>query len=205
MNKGRLEAFSDGVFSIIITIMVLELKTPTSGHWSELFKPEFTNTFFAYMVSFALVGSFWISHHQIISNVARVTRGLLWRNLFTLFPISLLPLATAWHGAFGNSQAAGITYGLLYIWTLWALANLSHFISKSVSPRRQQQIAKFNRARRGMSLVALLGTIISYWYPPASSDMLIVILIVWNTPFMKVFGIHHFEADRDDQEQDHEK
>ena len=77
MEKGRLEAFSDGVFAIIITIMVLDLKIPSDGNWTAIMNDAWMSTFLAYLVSFIITASFWVSHHLIISNLKKVDSGLL--------------------------------------------------------------------------------------------------------------------------------
>ena len=94
MEKGRLEAFSDGVLAIIITIMVLELKAPHDGGWEALrgLAPEF----FSYVLSFAYVGIYWNNHHHMLKAAHRVNGAILWANLHLLFWLSLVPFTSAW-------------------------------------------------------------------------------------------------------------
>jgi uncharacterized membrane protein len=96
MKKGRLEAFSDGVIAIIITIMVLELKTPEGSSFFTL-KPLIP-VFISYIISFIYLGIYWNNHHHLISTVEHVSGGILWANLHLLFWLSLVPFATAWMG-----------------------------------------------------------------------------------------------------------
>ncbi len=96
MNKTRLEAFSDGVIAIIITIMVLELKVPEHHEWSDLFK--LLPIFLSYILSFIYVGIYWINHHHLLATVHKVSAGVLWSNLNLLFWLSLFPFASAWAG-----------------------------------------------------------------------------------------------------------
>jgi len=96
MKKGRLEAFSDGVVAIIITIMVLELKAPHSPSFAAL-KPLIP-IFISYVISFIYVGIYWNNHHHLISTVEEVSGGILWANLHLLFWLSMIPFATAWMG-----------------------------------------------------------------------------------------------------------
>jgi uncharacterized membrane protein len=109
METGRLEAFSDGVLAIIITIMVLELKAPHEGDWSAVWHlaPEFLS----YVLSFIYVGIYWNNHHHLLKAAHRVNGGILWANLHLLFWLSLIPFTTAW---MANSYArAPITlYGI---------------------------------------------------------------------------------------------
>jgi uncharacterized membrane protein len=96
MSKGRLEAFSDGVLAIIITIMVLELKAPQQPDPGEL--RSRVPVFLSYVLSFVFVGIYWNNHHHLLQAARHVTGGVLWANLHLLFWLSLIPFATAWMG-----------------------------------------------------------------------------------------------------------
>src|SRR5215471_8394639 len=96
MSKGRLEAFSDGVFAVIITIMVLDMKVPRGADLQAL-KPVLP-VFLCYVLSFVNVGIYWSNHHHLLHASERVTGGILWANLVLLFALSLLPFTTAWMG-----------------------------------------------------------------------------------------------------------
>jgi TMEM175 potassium channel family protein len=122
MHKGRLEAFSDGVIAIIITIMVLELKAPHGTDWAAL-RP-LVPVFLSYVLSFVYVGIYWNNHHHLFQVVKHVDGRILWANLHLLFWLSLIPFATAWMGenhfaalpvaAYGGVfMLAGIAYYLL--------------------------------------------------------------------------------------------
>jgi Predicted integral membrane protein len=107
MGKTRLEAFSDGVLAIIITIMVLELHVPHGDDWAALsgLVPVFLN----YLLSFVYVGIYWNNHHHLLHTVQRVSGGMLWANLHLLFWLSLLPAVTAW---MGNNHASALPAAL---------------------------------------------------------------------------------------------
>jgi uncharacterized membrane protein len=94
MGKGRLEAFSDGVIAVIITIMVLELKVPRGTQLADL--SDLLPVFFSYVLSYLYVGIYWNNHHHMLHTVQRVTGGILWANLHLLFWMSLIPFTTAW-------------------------------------------------------------------------------------------------------------
>jgi len=96
MHKGRLEAFSDGVIAIIITIMVLELKVPHGARWDDLW--PLWPVFLSYVLSFANVGIYWNNHHHMLQTVRHVDGRILWANLHLLFWLSLMPFTTAWVG-----------------------------------------------------------------------------------------------------------
>jgi uncharacterized membrane protein len=96
MTKGRMEAFSDGVFAVIITIMVLEMKSPKGTGLSAL--QPLLPVFFSYVLSFVYVGIYWNNHHHLLQAAKHVTGGILWANLHLLFWLSLTPFVTAWMG-----------------------------------------------------------------------------------------------------------
>jgi uncharacterized membrane protein len=98
MQKNRLEAFSDGVIAIIITIMVLELKAPEGTGWKDLKSNSLPAIFFSYILSFIYVGIYWNNHHHMLHATKKVSGGVLWANLHLLFWLSLFPFATAWMG-----------------------------------------------------------------------------------------------------------
>jgi uncharacterized membrane protein len=121
MDKGRLEAFSDGVFAIIITIMVLELRAPEKGTFAALYPllPKFGS----YVLSFIFVGIYWNNHHHLWQAVEKVTGSVLWANLHLLFWISLFPFATGWIGESSFATVPVALYGLI----LW-MAALAYYL-----------------------------------------------------------------------------
>ncbi|MCT0020298.1 DUF1211 domain-containing protein [Weissella cibaria] len=180
MGKGRLEAFSDGVFAIIITIMVLDLKIPSDGNWTAIMNDAWMSTFLAYLVSFIITASFWVSHHLIISNLKKVDIGLLWINVLTLLPMSLVPITTAWFGEFPNSVAPSVTYGLVYVLSVGALFNLSHIVSKHLAnPVVQKRMRRVNRSRIGLIAIGLVGTGLAFIWPPVTGGMVLVVSGGW--------------------------
>ena len=113
MNKGRLEAFSDGVIAIIITIMVLELKVPHGEPLATL-KPLLP-VFLSYVLSFIYVGIYWNNHHHMLHATERVTGGIFWANLHLLFWLSLFPFTTAWMGENHFAPAPSALYGVVLL------------------------------------------------------------------------------------------
>ncbi|MFI2708284.1 TMEM175 family protein, partial [Nocardioides sp. CER28] len=109
MNKNRLEAFSDGVLAIVITIMVLELRVPPEPSWNALL--SVFPTFLSYMLSFVYVGIYWNNHHHMIHLADRVNGRILWANLHLLFWISLFPFSTRWMDDSGFAQVPVLAYG----------------------------------------------------------------------------------------------
>jgi uncharacterized membrane protein len=110
MGKSRLEAFSDGVIAIIITIMVLELKVPHGAALENL--AELAPVFFSYVLSFLYVGIYWNNHHHLLHTVKKVSGGMLWANLHLLFWLSLVPFTTGWMGENHFAQWPVFLYAL---------------------------------------------------------------------------------------------
>src|ERR1700760_320582 len=111
MPSGRLEAFSDGVIAILITIMVLELKVPHGSDFEAL--RELGPVFCAYLLSFVYIGIYWNNHHHMLHVVEEVSGGILWANLHLLFWLSLVPAGTAWMGEHPHAPLPSAAYGLL--------------------------------------------------------------------------------------------
>ena len=110
-ETGRLEAFSDGVLAVIITIMALELKAPVGGDFSSL--RERLPALLVYILSFTFVGIYWNNHHHLLRAARRVTPGVMWANLHLLFWLSLIPVLTEWIGEHYEKTAPAATYGLV--------------------------------------------------------------------------------------------
>lgn len=121
MTKGRLEAFSDGVFAVIITIMVLEIKSPHGSALAAL-RPLLP-VFFSYVLSFVYVGIYWNNHHHLLHAANHVTGGIMWANLHVLFWLSLTPFATAWMGENHFAPWPVALYGVLLLF-----AGIAYFI-----------------------------------------------------------------------------
>jgi|SRR4051812_39645719 len=113
MSKGRLEAFSDGVFAVIITIMVLEMKAPHEADWSAL-KP-LVPVFLTYVLSFVYLGIYWNNHHHMLTLTHTVNGGILWANLHLLFWLSLVPFVTGWMGENGFAAVPTAIYGVVML------------------------------------------------------------------------------------------
>src|SRR5580704_13704425 len=121
MTKGRMEAFSDGVIAIIITIMVLELAIPSGTDWAAL--KSVMPTLGKYLLSFVFVGIYWNNHHHMLHAVREVNGGILWANLHLLFWLSLVPFITDWMGESHLAQAPVALYGSVLF-----MAGLAYYI-----------------------------------------------------------------------------
>jgi uncharacterized membrane protein len=121
MSKGRVEAFSDGVMAIILTIMVLELQVPEEATWAAL--QPLVPKFFSYILSFIFIGIYWNNHHHLWQAVKRVNGSVLWANLHLLFWLSLIPFVTSWMGENRFSTIPVALYGCV----LW-LSAVAYYI-----------------------------------------------------------------------------
>src|SRR6185436_17891703 len=111
MTKGRMEAFSDGVFAVIITIMVLELKAPHGDSWGAL--QPLVPAFLTYVLSFVLLGIYWNNHHHMLHLTGSIGGGILWANLHLLFWLSLVPFVTGWMGENHFAPLPTAVYGVV--------------------------------------------------------------------------------------------
>ena len=121
MKKGRLEAFSDGVFAVIITIMVLEMKVPQGADLRAL--APVLPVFLSYVLSFIYIGIYWTNHHHLLHASEHVTGGILWANLVLLFFLSLVPFTTAWMGENQFAPLPVAVYGMVLL-----LAGIAYFV-----------------------------------------------------------------------------
>src|ERR1051325_5223127 len=125
MEKNRLEAFSDGVLAIIITIMVLELKVPHGSNWSDL--QPLIPVFLSYLLSFLYVGIYWNNHHHLIKAADRINGTILWANLHLLFWLSLFPFVTGWMGENHFTPVPSAIYGIVLL-----LAAIAYYILQTL-------------------------------------------------------------------------
>jgi uncharacterized membrane protein len=132
MGKGRLEAFSDGVIAIIITIMVLEMKVPRGESFAAL-RPLLP-VFLSYVLSFLYVGIYWNNHHHMLHATTRVTGSILWANLYLLFWLSLFPFATGWMGQNHFALPPSALYGFVLLMAGIAYLILQQAIIASQGP-----------------------------------------------------------------------
>jgi uncharacterized membrane protein len=128
MHKNRIEVFSDGVIAIILTIMVLDLKTPYDTTFSELFSLRYA--FLSYVLSFIYLAIYWNNHHHLFQAVKHVNGAILWANMHLLFWLSLIPFATAWSGEHGFAALPTALYGGVLSWHQW-LMRFSALVDRS--------------------------------------------------------------------------
>ncbi len=185
MSRNRLEAFSDGVLAIIITIMVLELKTPTGENWTALV--PLVPVFLSYLLSFLYVGIYWNNHHHMFHAVRRVTGGVLWANLHLLFWLSLLPFATRWLGEHHTDTLPSTLYGVILL-----LAAISYFILQNVIIADQGADSLLKRAVgqdwKGKTSLALyvVGILVSFGAPLLAQLFYAAVALMWFIPDRRI-------------------
>ena len=177
MTKNRLEAFSDGVLAIIITIMVLELKVPHGEDFAAL-KPLLP-VFLSYVLSFLYVGIYWNNHHHLLHSTQQVSGGILWANLHLLFWLSLFPFATGWMGENHFTAMPTAAYGVVLL-----LAGVAYYVLQlAIIARhgRQSVLAKaLGRDWKGkLSLVVYLVAIPLAFASPWIANALYVLVAMW--------------------------
>jgi uncharacterized membrane protein len=181
MSKGRLEAFSDGVLAIIITIMVLELRPPEEGTLSALLPllPKFGS----YVLSFIFLGIYWNNHHHLWQAVEKVTGSVLWANLHLLFWLSLFPFGTSWMGESGFATLPVALYGMI----LW-LAALAYYLMVRVlmSYHDKDSVlanALGNGRKERISLVLYTAAIpLAFLQPWIAMAIYVTVAIMWLAP-----------------------
>jgi len=185
MKTSRLEAFSDGVMAIIITIMVLELKVPEEATFNSLL--EVLPIFISYLVSFLYVGIYWNSHHHIFQMAEKVNGKILWANLHFLFWLSLIPFATSWIGDDYKLSSPAMLYGIILL-----MSSLSGNILINAIIRQHDKDFSFkkifgNKVKEKLSLILYsLGIVLSYFSPFTGIICYILVALMWIIPDKRI-------------------
>jgi uncharacterized membrane protein len=192
MQKNRLEAFSDGVIAIIITIMVLGLPIPEHGKvdWADL-RPVLP-VFFSYVLSYVYVGIYWNNHHHMLHATKHVSGGVLWANLHLLFWLSLFPFVTGWMGEnwLEKNQPAKVptaVYGFVLL-----MASLAFYILQRVIIRQEGRHALLASAlgtdwKGKISPVLYLAAIpLAFWRPLISNGLFVCVALIWLVPDSRI-------------------
>jgi len=185
MEKNRLEAFSDGVIAIIITIMVLELKAPEHADLAAL-KPKLP-VFLSYVLSFVYVGIYWNNHHHMFQCTRHVTGSILWANLHLLFWLSLFPFATAWVGQNHFEPTPTAVYGAVLLFAAIAYVILQGCIIKNQGSYSILATA-VGRDRKGkLSMVLYCAAILlSFVHPWISNGIFVLVAAIWFIPDRRI-------------------
>ncbi len=185
MGKNRLEAFSDGVLAIIITIMVLELKIP-HGEGIETLVPLIP-VFLSYVLSFVYLGIYWNNHHHMLHTVQTVTGPMLWANLHLLFWLSLIPFATGWMGENHFASAPSALYGAVLMMAAIAYVILQQLIIASQGPNSILQKAVRGDWKGKLSAVLYAAAILlAFWWKWISLGLYVVVALLWLIPDRRI-------------------
>jgi len=185
MGKGRLEAFSDGVLAIIITIMVLELKVPHGAHLQALY--QLIPVFLSYVLSFVYLGIYWNNHHHLLTVAERVDGRVLWANLFLLFWLSLIPFVTDWLGENHFASLPSAVYGIVLL-----MAAIAYYILQQVIILSQgtESILKkaVGRDWKGNLSPALYATAVvaAFWSTWLANGLYVLVALLWLVPDRRI-------------------
>ena len=188
MGKGRLEAFSDGVIAIIITIMVLEMKVPHGDSLRDL-RPILP-VFLSYVLSFVYVGIYWNNHHHLLHTCTRVTGAILWANLHLLFWLSLFPFATGWMGENHFAAVPTALYGSVLLMAAIAYNLLQQAIIRAHGPESILKRALGGDWKGRLSpllyLLAILATLRSPWI---AKLIFVTVAVTWLVPDRRIEAV----------------
>ncbi|HET9155103.1 MAG TPA: TMEM175 family protein [Myxococcaceae bacterium] len=185
MTKGRLEAFSDGVLAIIITIMVLELKVPHGADFGAL-RPV-APTFVCYVISFTFIGIYWNNHHHLFHAAKDIGGGIMWANLALLFCLSLIPAVTAWVGDHPHAPWPAALYGVLLLLCGFAYWVLERAIIAHEGPDCELAKAVGARVKEKLSLVGYgLGVAMAFVRPWLSELVYAAVALAWIVPDRRI-------------------
>jgi uncharacterized membrane protein len=186
MGTGRLEAFSDGVIAVIITIMVLELKAP-EGHSIAALIP-LAPVFLSYVLSFIYVGIYWNNHHHMLHTCAETTGGIQWANLHLLFWLSLIPFATAWLSENHYASGPSALYGAILLMSAVAWVILQQQIIRSQEGKRNVLKEAIGDDFKGKVSVMMyvVGIAAAFWQPRISLTLYALTALIWLIPDKRI-------------------
>jgi uncharacterized membrane protein len=188
MGKGRLEAFSDGVIAIIITIMVLELKVPHEASITAL--APLIPVFLSYVLSFVYVGIYWNNHHHMLHASRNVTGSILWANLHLLFWLSLFPFATGWMGENHFAAAPSAFYGVVLL-----MAAVAYWILQQLIIASQGHDSLLKRAvgsdwkGKLSPLIYAIAIPTAFWSQALSQGLYVLVALIWLVPDRRIENI----------------
>jgi uncharacterized membrane protein len=185
MEKNRVEAFSDGVLAIIITIMVLEMKVPHGEDWKVL-RP-LAPVFVSYVLSFVYIGIYWNNHHHLLKAAHRVNGNILWANLHLLFWLSLLPFVTGWMGENHFGPVPSALYGVVLL-----LAAVAYYILQSLIVGEQGKDSKLATAigkdwkGKLSPVLYATGIALAFYQPWAGTTIYALVALMWLIPDRRI-------------------
>jgi uncharacterized membrane protein len=185
MSKTRLEAFSDGVIAILITIMVLELKVPHGTDWAAIRPTAFT--LLLYLLSFIYLGIYWSNHHHMFHAAEHVSGGVLWANLHLLFWLSLIPFVTSWMGENHFTPLPTAIYGVVLLAAAIAYTILQFRIIATHGPHSKLARAVGNDRKGKLSILLYLTSIVlAFVQPLLSGAIYVIVALIWLVPDRRI-------------------
>ena len=185
MSPGRLEAFTDGVVAIIITVMVLELKVPSGHDWAAL--GASVPVFLAYVLSYVNIGLYWNNHHHLLHLAERVNGRVLWANLALLFWLSLVPFVIRWVDEAGVTTAPTVAYGAVlvmaavsYFWLQWSIVACN-----GPGSRLAQAIGRDRKGKLSLALYCV-GVALAFVAPWAAVAVYVAVAAMWLVPDKRI-------------------
>ena len=190
MSKTRLEAFSDGVVAILITLMVLELKVPHGADWASL-RPLLP-VFSTYVLSYVFLGIYWNNHHHLLHTADKINGKILWANLHLLFWLSLVPFATGWMGENHFTPLPTAVYGGVLLLAAIAYTILQFAIMEHQGPESKLKAA-VGRDRKGKLSMALylLAVPLAFVQPAISGAIYVLVALIWLVPDRRLESSSH--------------
>ena len=185
MTKGRMEAFSDGVIAIIITIMVLEMKVPLGGSLQDL-RP-LVPVFLSYVTSFVYVGIYWNNHHHMLHACTTVTGAMLWANLHLLFWLSLFPFTTGWMGENHFTAVPTALYAVVLL-----MAAIAYYLLQQTIIRAQGEDSILKRAigndwkGKLSPVLYILAIVVSFYSSWVAQGILVIAALIWLIPDKRI-------------------
>jgi uncharacterized membrane protein len=185
MSKARLEAFSDGVMAIIITIMVLELRVPHGGDLAAL--APLTPVFLTYILSFVFVGIYWNNHHHMLQLATHITGGVLWANLHLLFWLSTVPFVTGWMGENHFAETPTAIYGFVLLMAAIAYTILQQTIIAGQGSHSRLKAAVGNDAKGKISGLLYFSAIpLAFVHQGISQAIYVLVALIWLVPDQRI-------------------
>ena len=185
MSKGRLEAFSDGVVAILITILVLELRVPQGGDWEAL-RPLLP-VFLTYVLSFIFLGIYWNNHHHMLHLADRINGKILWANLHLLFWLSLVPFVTGWMGENHFASVPAAAYGAVLLMAAIAYTILENAIiaEQGAGSRLAAAVGADVKGKVsiGLYVLAIALAFVNQWL---SDGLYVVVALIWLVPDRRI-------------------
>jgi uncharacterized membrane protein len=187
VTKGRLEAFTDAVIAIVMTIMVLDLRPPAGHGFGDLVHAHVLPRVLVYALSFTFLAIYWNNHHHLMHVVERIDGRVLWANMGLLFALSLTPAATAWWGGHTGSTAPVVVYGLVLLLSAIAYFLLTRALLALHPPGSRLAVAIGSDRKGRLSAIAyVVGIAVAFLEPYVAAAIYVGVAIVWLVPDSRI-------------------